>query len=36
MVIIMFVGLKREFAIELDDYDEKEKLLDDILVKVEF
>mgnify|MGYP002742497296 FL=1 len=27
------VGLKREFAIELDDYDEKEKLLDDIFSK---
>ncbi len=30
------VGLKREFAIEVDDYDEKEKLLDDIFSKVEF
>jgi len=27
------VGLKREFAIEVDDYDEKEKLLDDIFSK---
>lgn len=27
------VGLKREFAIELDNYDEKEKLLDDIFSK---
>ena len=27
------VGLKREFAIELDHYDEKEKLLDDIFSK---
>lgn len=27
------VGLKREFAIEVNDYDEKEKLLDDIFSK---
>ena len=27
------VGLKREFAIEVDDYDQKEKLLDDIFSK---
>jgi hypothetical protein len=27
------VGLKRKFAIEVDDYDEKENLLDDIFSK---
>ena len=27
------VGLKRKFAIEVDDYDEKEKLLDEIFAK---
>ena len=27
------VGLKRTFAIEVEDYDEKEKLLDDIFSK---
>ena len=29
-------GLSREFAIELDDYDEKEKLLHEIFSKVVF
>ena len=27
------VGLKRKFAIEVEDYDEKEKLLDEIFAK---
>ena len=30
------VGLKREFAIEVEDYDAKETLLDEILAKVRF
>ena len=30
------VGLKRRFAIEVEDYDEKEKLLDEIFVRVMF